>query len=354
MKSKVWFAPINDREEPANYAGKCLELLDKAGMSELVKKDSFVGILQHVGEGSNTGYVKPEITGAVAGKIKELGGKAFLTGSSTLYSGRRHNAVDHMLQAYDHGFVPQTIGCPIIMSDGLRGADRMTVTLPSARHCKTAYLGNILSLTDALVVITHPTGHIASGFAAAIKNVAMGLSSRGGKLAMHHGSHPDFLSDKCTACGRCAEWCPENAIEIQEKAVLDKTKCIGCGQCFAVCGFGAISFQWTMSGDVFQQRLVEYALAVKHHMDERMIFLNVIQHFQEGCDCFDIPQEAICGDVGIVVSRDPLAVDVATADLLKEKIGHDVVKAAGKHEYLPMFEYAEKIGVGSRNYELIT
>lgn len=353
MKSKVWFSAISDGETPESVAARTVKLASVAGLADIVRKDGLTGILQHVGEGRGVGYIKAPVTSAVAKAVRKHGGKPFLTGSATLYKGSRSNAVDHIMQAYAHGFVPENAGCPIIMCDGLRGADRVEVKVPGARHCKTAYLGSAVSLMDSLVVVTHPTGHIEAGYAASVKNVAMGLSSRGGKLAMHHGTYPVFNAEACTACGQCVKWCPANAIVMEKKARLLKEKCIGCGQCYTVCAFDAIDFDWGVSGPRFQEMLVEYCVAAKTALRDRVLYINVVQHFQEGCDCIGTPQEAICKDLGIVASRDIVAVDVATAELLTKKLGRDIAKDATGIEYRGMLDYAQSVGLGSVDYDLV-
>lgn len=353
MKTKVWFTALTNDEPSARVARKAAKLADLAGLADIVTENGLVGILQHVGERDGIGYIKPQVTKALAVRISQLEGKPFLTGSSTLYRGRRSNARAHLTQAYDHGFTPGAIKCPIIMCDGLRGSDRVEIAVPSAKHCRIAYLGSGVALMEGLVVVTHPTGHPGAGFGAAIKNVAMGLSSRGGKMAMHHGSHPDFVAESCTGCGRCAEWCPENAIVIKKKAKLITKKCVGCGQCLSVCAFDAIDFKWSISGLGFQERLVEYCTAVRSQLGDSMLCLNIIRHFQKGCDCLGTPQEALCPDVGIVASRDLVAVDTATADLLMQATGKDLALEAGGCDYRKMLAYAEKLGLGTRDYELI-
>lgn len=353
MTAKVWFSAVKDGEEPRQVAHKALALAEAAGLEEMVHPNGLVGILQHVGEGRGTGYVKPAITRALADRLSALGAKPFLTGSSTLYKGRRSNARDHILQAYDHGFTPEAIGCPVIMCDGLRGSDRVEVPVPGARRCPVAYLGSGTAVMDGLVVVTHPTGHIAAGFGAAIKNVAMGLSDRGGKMAMHHGGHPEFLPDRCTACGRCAEWCPVDAIVVGKTAELLMAACIGCGQCHAVCPADAIEFEWTHSGEEFQERLVDYCAAASARLKGRIVYVSVLCHFTKDCDCFDISQKPLCPDIGVLASRDVVALDMATADLLQQRTGRDLVREAGSREYRGMFDYAESLGLGHRAYELV-
>jgi len=353
MKTKVWFTPLEDREPAEGVGRKAARLAEAAGLKHVVQADGLIGILQHVGEGDNVGHVEPPVTRAIAKKIAARKGTPFLTGTATLYRGRRSNACDHLMQAYDHGFTPEAIGCPIVMVDGLRGSDQVSVRVPSAKHCATAYLGSGVAVLDGLVAITHPTGHVGAGFAAAIKNVSMGLSSRGGKLAMHHGSYPIFLPERCTACGRCVQWCPADAITLAKTAKLDKKKCIGCGECFSVCPSDAIDFSWRLQGQGFQEGMVEYCAAVQSKLGDRILFLNVIRHFQKGCDCMGTPEKAVCPDVGLVASRDIVAVDTATADLLHRATGKDIVREVADCDYRGMLAYAESMDLGSRDYELI-
>jgi len=354
MKAKVWFLSLSENESEESVARKAVKLADLAGMSDIVKKNGLVGILQHMGERENIGHIKPQVTEALTTRILQMKGKPFLTGSSTLYRGRRSNACDHIMQAYDHGFTPAAIKCPVIMCDGLRGSDYIKITVPNAKYCKTAYIGSALALMDGLIVVTHPTGHPVAGYGASIKNVSMGLASRGGKMSMHHGSYPNFVTEQCTGCGRCAQWCPGNAIIIEnKKAHLLKEKCIGCGQCLAICPSNAIDFNWSIQGLEFQERLVDYCVAVKTQIGDSILYLNVIQHFQKGCDCMGNPEQAVCPDLGIAVSRDIVAVDTATADLLIRATGKDIVRDVGDRDYRKMLTYAEEHGLGSRDYELI-
>jgi len=98
---------------------------------------------------------------------------------------------------------------------------------------------------------------------------------------------------------------------------------------------------------------VDYCAAVKTQIGDSMLCLNVIQHFQKGCDCMGDPEQALCPDVGIAVSRDIVAVDTATADLLIRATGKDIVREVGNRDYREMLAYAEELGLGRRNYELI-
>ena len=352
-QSPVYFTPTTGGESMESVAKKAARLFMAADFGSLIPESGLIGIVQHVGEGQGIGFVKPEVTRALAEQIRNHHGKPFLLGTTTLYTGNRSNAVDHLAQAYDHGFTPDAIGCPIIIADGLRGTDRRSIEVPRARHGKNAYLASAAAIADALIVVSHPTGHGQVGLAATLKNIAMGLASRSGKLAMHHGAEPRFLPDECTACGVCAERCPVQAIEVDDVAKIIEGRCIGCGQCFTECRYGAIAFDWSAGGSTIHERVCEYCLAAKNALEGRLGCINVAIHYTSGCDCGGSKQNAICEDLGIVASKDPVATDTATADLLIERIGRDVAQEASPRvHYRFMLEYAERIGAGSRSYSI--
>ena len=189
-KARVFFIAIKSGESPESVAAKAARLFDEAGFGSSIQSGGLTAILQHVGEGKGCGFVKPDVTRALAERIRQHDGNPFLIGTTTLYTGSRSNAVDYLTQAYEHGFTPEGAGCPVIIGDGLRGTDRANVELPEAKHCKTVYLASGATAADTLIAISHPTGHGQVGLAAALKNVAMGLASRSGKLAMHLGAEP--------------------------------------------------------------------------------------------------------------------------------------------------------------------
>lgn len=189
---------------------------------------------------------------------------------------------------------------------------------------------------------------------ASIKNVAMGLSSRAGKLDQHHGDVPIVDAKTCTACGRCADLCPAGAVTVQKTAVIDGEKCIACGECLAVCPFDAVGFKWLETSQGLNEKMVEHALAVKLTHEGRMCYFNFMTHMTKDCDCIGVSQSPACADVGIACSDDIVAVDQATADIVKERVGKDLFrKFYPKTDYTVQLRHGEELGLGSREYELI-
>lgn len=353
MSSSVYFLPTGSQETPESLGRKAVKLFEAAGFGSMISEGKLIAVKQHFGEGQGIGYLKPPVARAVVGAIKGRGGKPFLTETATLYRGRRSNAVDHLNLAYEHGFTPDAVGCPVIMADGLVGAAQVDVTIDK-KHYKEVPIAADIAHTHALVALTHVTGHLAAGIGGAIKNIGMGLSSRAGKMKQHHDSIPLVDPAKCVACRTCVEWCPAEAITVNDVAVIDESKCIGCGECLAVCPVGAVGFQWGEEAHVMQEKMAEHALGVARKLPGRIACLNFATYVTCGCDCFGNRQAPVTPDLGILASTDMVAVDLATVELINRQAGKDLFK-----EMYPEFDWdvqirhGEEIGLGSRDYKLI-
>lgn len=120
MSSKVYFANLRARTDKSNKISKIRTLFDSAGLSNLIQPGDLTAIKLHFGERGSDGFISPLFVRQVVDKVKEKGAKPFLTDTNTLYAGSRHNAVDHLLTALEHGFDYTVTGAPIIIADGLR------------------------------------------------------------------------------------------------------------------------------------------------------------------------------------------------------------------------------------------
>jgi uncharacterized protein len=303
------------------------------------------GLKIHFGEPGNTTHID-------AGWLTDA--KAIFDGPSfvecnVLYRGKRTLRADHVKCAADHGFG----FLPVDILDGEMGEASADVPVNAGRTAK-AKLGAGLLKYERLVALTHFKGHMATGFGGALKNVGMGLGSRPGKLDMHAMLSPVVRSDKCVACGRCAAECPADAISLGKAASIDPKKCIGCVHCIAVCPQRAIDLPWGDSqgtNEDLMEKIAEYALAAVR--GRGWYFINFVTGITLDCDCFGIRQEAILPDIGIVAGSDPVAVDAASLDLVKERNG-------GKDPFLAkhgvdgryILSYAKKLGLGGTDYEL--
>ena len=365
MPSKVYFANFRETSE-RNMFDKIDLLLEKLPLSSTFKKDDLVAVKVHFGERGNTAFIPSYYVRRVVDKIKGAEGKPFVTDANTLYVGSRSNSVDHLETAAIHGFTRDTLGCPVLIADGLRGGSYVEVEV-DGKHLKKVKLAHDLVKADSIVCVTHFKGHELAGFGGSIKNLGMGGGARGGKLAMHSDVTPIIKAEKCIACGKCAVNCPADAITIDKYAVIDPKKCIGCGSCIVVCPTHAARNGWDSGAQKMQEKMVEHLAGFAKNKKDRIAYLNFIMNVSPACDCYGHADHPIVPDIGICASLDPVAVDAASNDLVMAAAGirirrlkppmHRAATSSGtfipEADWNMQLDHAEKMGLGSRKYELI-
>ncbi len=353
MTSEVYFAPLTGDESENDMAQKSRKVHDAAGFDELCGSGSMMAIKTHFGEKGNEYYVPLAFMQPIIDAVRQKGGKPFFAETSALYTGQRANAVDHFRTAMSHGFDPEESGCPLIFVDGLKGNYDVEVDV-GLKHFDSVAVAGDFTLVPSCLVITHATGHDLAGFGGAIKNVAMGLASRAGKMRQHDAGKPRVKMKRCIACGTCARYCPVDAITIEENAVIDQSTCIGCGQCLAVCPEDAIDFSWSEGPKSFNEKMAEFAYGIMQGHAGETGYLTYIWHVTDDCNCAGKKMDYICDDIGIVASSDPVALDQATVDLINGSAGRDVIAERWPDsQYEAQLVHGKEIGLGTRDYELI-
>ena len=352
MKSKVYLIKVEDGISIKKQAEAMKKLYEFSKAGEVISPKDFVAIKIHVGEKGNTTYVKPGLIKTIVEQVKKRDAIPFLTETATLYKGERENAVKHLLHAHRHGFGIENVGAPFIMADGLLGNAEGRVEIEGELHKSVNISRDILN-TDVIIAVSHPTGHMVTGIGAAIKNLGMGLASKKGKRKQHSAMKPS-IKDNCVFCKKCIDWCPEDAIiEKNKKASIVKTKCIGCGECLAVCRYDAVSFDWGAEAGFTQKSMVEHAMAAVK--GKKCFYFNVMIDMTKDCDCLWEKQEKMIPDIGILASSDPVAIDMATLALTAEYHGKNIAQMSyEKKDAMIQINHGHKVGLGSKEYELIT
>ncbi|HEX37913.1 MAG TPA: DUF362 domain-containing protein [Candidatus Cloacimonetes bacterium] len=353
MKSKVYFIDFHTTFQ-RNIFDKIDDALDRAEFNTVYREYDKVAVKMHFGAENNFGVINPRYVRYFVNRLLALDTKPFLVDTNTLYAGHRVNSIDHLNLAVRHGYAPSVVNAPVIIADGLKGQSEEVVPIDT-KETKKAFIGSDIHHADAILALTHLTGHMETGFGAAIKNLGMGCASRRGKLAMHSVSKPTVNRERCIGCARCAQWCQVNAIEIKDgKAHIDEKTCTGCSMCLSVCPFTAIKIHWDSSHDYINAKITEYAYAVAKHKKDKIFFVNFLNNITKLCDCVSIHGEQLVPDIGILFSKDIVAVDRASIDLLNEAAGRNILKKLFPDiEWEDTFSYAEKLGMGSIDYELV-
>ena len=351
-----------------NMIGKVEKILKNLKVAQNLEPRQLVAIKVHFGELGNTAHLRPNFVIPVVEHIRKHSGKPFLTDTNTLYRGHREDAASHLENAYKNGFAYSVVGAPVIIADGLRANDETEVPI-SGDHFQSVYIGNAVHKADGMVVLSHFKGHPVTGFGGAIKNLGMGCGTRRGKLAMHSGLAPKINEEKCKGDRLCVMACTFDAISmVDKKARIDEDKCVSCGECIGVCPYLAISVQWgEHSGSrTVSEKLAEYALGAVAGKKDRVWYINFVMRVAPECDCFGHTDMPIVPDLGIFASTDPVALDQACLDAVNQVQGlpgsalgdelmpPDKFQAIHRHsEPEAQLIHAEKIGLGSREYELI-
>lgn len=275
-----------------------IKIYEKLG----VELNGKVGVKVSTGEAGSRGYLKADL---ISPLVKKLNGT--IIECNTAYAGSRNNKEDHMKTAIEHGFDFTDI-------DIMDGDGEFKIPVNNGKHLKYDIVGENFKNYDSIINLAHGKGHMMGGFGANLKNQSIGIASRNGKAYIH-------------SCGQTE----------------DPDEC------------------WTVKYEQkdFIESMAEAAKAVADYLKENnkpIVYITVANFLSVDCDCDAHQTDPVMSDIGIFASLDPVANDQAFIDAVwastedgSEKLRERVDRQVGRH----ITEYAEELGLGSTNYELV-
>jgi len=367
MKSPVFYTPArgNSRRNKFTRLG---ELVERVGLAGRFDPGDLIAVKVHWGEPGNADFLSPVFTRQLVGVLTGAGTRPFVTDSNTLYRGGRHRAPENLEAAAANGFTQQTLGCPVIVADGLRGFDYREVPV-AGRHVQSARVASAIAEADGLVVVSHVKGHMVFGFGGALKNLGMGCSAAAAKQFLHADVRPRVKSEDCVGCGHCAAHCAFDAIGLVpgsrgkgRVARVDPDRCAGCGECLVVCPEEAIPIDWGDDYDGCQEKSAEYARAAVAGKESRTVYFNFVVSVTPDCDCCSWSDAPLVPDIGYLASHDPVAIDLASVELVNGFTGFPdrYPVPSGDHfrevhgvDWMVSLRHAAALGLGNLEYDLV-
>lgn len=289
MKSKVYFIRSTEKEA-------LIKLYKELG----VLLEGNVAVKLHSGEKGNQNYVRPEfvqpLIDMVQGTVVEC---------NTAYDGARNTTQRHIELMKEHGW------SKYFRVDILDKKEDLELAIPNGLAIKKNYIGADLKKYDSMLVLSHFKGHPMGGFGGAIKQLSIGCASSAGKAYIHTAGKT-FKQEEL--------W---NQIAPQNQ---------------------------------FLEAMADAAASVVEFLKGKIVYINMLVNLSVDCDCCAVAEDPCMQDIGMMISLDPLAIDQACIDMIyasKDKGRDHFVARVERQNGLHTLEAAEKIGLGSRNYELI-
>ncbi|UCC59451.1 MAG: DUF362 domain-containing protein [Dehalococcoidia bacterium] len=340
-------------------------LLLKSPLPDMIATGVSVAIKLHMGELGNIRYLRPSFVRTVVDMVRKRKGKPFLFDTVTAYPGERRTKEKYLKTAAKNGFVRASVNAPILIAGDKDDFRTIPITNPiDGCQLREAKIPNQLLQSAFMVVLSHVKGHELTGMGGAVKNLGMGCVSTETKRAQHYVNMPEFKEDSdCNDCGKCVNVCPNDAIEmIEGKPARSIAECTACGSCYFTCPERC--WAWPPgSREKLQIYLGHAASAVVSTFTGKIAYVNFIQDVVPLCDCIAKSGKPVVQDVGIAFSLDPVAIDMASFDLIDQSPiipGSTTVKPPdilGKmHDTnsLVQLQTAEKLRLGSMKYELVS
>jgi len=365
--SKVWGVASWTNGRSGGMLRALDTLLDNSGLKDLFKPGEHIAVKINVGELGNIRYLRPVLIRAVVEKIAELGGTPVIMDTVAMLGNTLRGPTDWFYTTSVNGYPGALLGKDVIPADGYTGSEGELLPIDGDELGGVEVARGIVEAA-ATVVVSHVTGHPFFGLNGALFNKGVGCSAQKGKWRIFSLLKPEVNPVQCNNCGVCVSMCPADAISVDNGAAkIDQSRCKGCNHyCMTFCPQEALNIQ-AGSRTRFQKRVVEAATAVNVAAMGRLFYLNFLLDIGKYPDYYSISDQNVTPDLGILASRDPVAVDRASLDLINQAPGLIYEKSQGYRVLAadtPKFEeihgvdagyplqYAEEYGLGLRTYHL--
>ena len=264
------------------------------------KAEGKVAVKLSTGEPGGHNFLQPTL---IAPLVREVNGT--IVECNTAYGGGRANTEAHLKAAVDHGFTA------IAKVDIMDADGEVSLPIKGGKHLKEDFVGKNYLNYDFTVVLSHFKGHAMGGFGGAIKNISIGIASSGGKAWIH-------TAGKTRTPAELWSNMPEQ--------------------------------------DIFLESMTEAAKAITDHCGDKILYISVANNLSVDCDCDSSPEDPRMGDIGILASLDPVALDRACTDLVRSSEDHGkihLIERIDSRHGMHTLDYAEELGMGRQKYELV-
>jgi hypothetical protein len=352
-----------------NAVSKIDALLNLKELARLVNPDESLAIKINLSELGYGHALPPVIISALFNKTRAMGAKTLITDSGSLFKGSRFDGYNWMENAQLMGYSNGEVFDNQMMLTGGYTNEEGKFWPGEGDYLAGVEIGSLLTDTGNLVVISHVTAHPLLGLAGAINSLGLGFLTNSGKLKVHASLQMDIDPDICNHCGDCLAFCPTTAISGKPGQVsFDKRICNSCLGCLVSCPQGAVKID-SEGIPEFQKCVVDAAHTVLQKLRGRAFFINFLSSVTPQSDDYPFSDIPFIPDMGIIASDDPVAADWATYQMtirspgvpgsiaqqleVLEK-GHDKLKAITGQTPIMMLKYAEKIKLGSEQFEFLS
>jgi uncharacterized Fe-S center protein len=339
-KSKVYFTNTEEITMGDSLIDRFENLWNVVGLNEWIKSGEIVAIKTHFGARNQTRHLRPMYIRKAVDLVRQAGGTPWVC-EGVGVGWEWHNpelamsiGPGFVYLANRHGINTGTMNAPVVMDDGIMGTEVFHVHNEKGKHIQNVALALGLRAADKVLILSRFKGHDGAGFGGALKQLGIGCVGNEGKGGAHFGGGQNIYAknpDNCTGCGDCIRICPYACLSLDEnnKIVHENENCIACLACFDKCHHGkdmekerVFALHRRIPSVEQVERMMDNAGgAVKGIGEDRLRYFNIAIDITSHCDCMSAGGHLLVPDQGILYSKDPIAIDQASVDLVTKAKG---------------------------------